>query len=345
MNRLRRSLLRRGLPRDPAATRHLTGFLVSAVLTVLVVRALLAATGYPQVGGDGLHLSHVLWGGLLMALAFVLLFSFIGPVARPLAAVLGGVGFGLFVDEIGKFVTSDYDYFYAPTPALVYLVIVGLALLVEAVNGRRPPTSSELLAAAVDAAVAGVAGGFSPRARARARLLLHRAGDVHGRDEVAALLAVIETDHRELPDPTTAVADLVVRTTERVVQARWVPRLTVAVLVATAGGAVWRATQHDTASAFVLAGVLAGACLTVALCTVGLIVVGGDRERGFRWFRRAVLVSLLVTQVFLFRLDEWGASVGLVVDLTVLGLLAAELDVIRRNAPDAAADESPASVR
>jgi len=330
VSRVRHTLLRLGLPRDPAATRYLSGFLVSAVVTVMAVRALLAATGYPQVGGEHLHLSHVLWGGLLMALAFVLVFSFLGPVTRPFAAVVGGVGFGLFVDEIGKFVTSDYDYFYAPTATLVYLVIVAFALISEALHGRRPPTPQEYLAAAADAAVAGVAGGFSRRARRHADKLLEHARDVRGHDEVKALLDAVADDHDELPDPTTAVADLVVRTLHHVVRARWVPTLAVVVLLGTAAGAVWRVSQHEGASGVVLTGVLVGAACTVAACVCGLLFVRADRERGFRWFRRAVLVSLLVTQVFLFRLDEWGASIGLVVDLLVLGLLAAEIDVQRR---------------
>ena len=38
-----------------------------------------------------------------------------------------------------------------------------------------------------------------------------------------------------------------------------------------------------------------------------------------------MLVSLLVTQVFLFRIEEWAATVGLLADLAVLGLVAAEL--------------------
>ena len=48
-------------------------FLVSAIATLIVIRIFLEATGYPQLGGGGLHIAHVLWGGLGMLAAIVLL--------------------------------------------------------------------------------------------------------------------------------------------------------------------------------------------------------------------------------------------------------------------------------
>lgn len=42
-------------------------FLISAVLTVVALRAYLQATNYPKIGGGGLHIAHVLWGGLGMS--------------------------------------------------------------------------------------------------------------------------------------------------------------------------------------------------------------------------------------------------------------------------------------
>lgn len=327
-------LLRLGLPRDPSATSHLAGFVVSAVVTVLVTRAFLAAAGYPTIGSGGLHVAHVLWGGLLMALAFVVLLSFAGPVARPIGALLGGVGFGLFVDEIGKFVTADNDYFYGPTASLIYAVVVALIVLAEVLHGRRPHDPREYLAGAVDQAVAGVAGGFTPRTRAEARDLVSRAGDAPGTVETRALIEAIVDEPSELPNPINAVGAAVVRATHRLAAARWMPWITVAVLVASLVGSVgtglaawWGGAD---APGWVVAGLLLSAAGACGLAIWGLFVVHRDRRQGYLRFRWAVLSSLLVVQVFVFRLREWTAVAGLFVDLLVLGLVAAELQQIER---------------
>ncbi|WP_225754377.1 hypothetical protein [Actinotalea sp. Marseille-Q4924] len=322
-------LLRWGMPRDPAASRHLAAFLVTTVASVLLTRAFLAAAGYPQIGGGGLHVAHVLWGGLLMALAFVLLLSFAGPVVRPLGALVGGVGFGLFIDEIGKFVTSDNDYFYEPTAALIYVTVVALVLIAEALHGRRPHRPEEYLAGAADHAVSGLTGGFTPRTRDEAHGLLERAGDVPGAQEVRRLLDEIEEDHAELPNVVDRSAALVVTGFRRLVTARWVPWVTVgALLLATGAGVLqgllaWSSGTDVPGWMLVALVVSAGVSTLVAL--VGLAVVRRNRPRAYRLFRRAVLVSLLVTQVFVFRLQEWAATAGLLVDLVVLGLVVAEL--------------------
>lgn len=347
---LRRSpVLVLGLPRDPAGPRHVAGFLAVTVLTVLVTRGALALTGFPQLGGDGLHIAHVLWGGLLMAVAVVAVLSWAGPVVRPLAALVGGVGFGLFIDEIGKFVTSDNDYFFEPTASLIYVVVVVLVLVGEVIHGRRPRDPHETLAAAADLAVAGLAGGFSHRARRHARELADAAGDVRGAAEVRALLDVVEDDARELPDPISAVSRAVVAGSRRVVRVRWLPRVTVIVLAVATLYTVGRGVSLVVSGAelpwWAVIGMVGSGVVSLVCSSVGLRLVGRDRRRGYEWFRRAVLVNLLLTQIFLFRVDQWGAVTGLVIDLVLLGVVAAELDVLRGRAGDAgdAADEDPAA--
>jgi len=106
----------------------LDSFVLSGVLTVLVVRGGLYLTGFPALGGDSLHIAHVLWGGLFLVVAFLMLLLGNKP-NKLLTALLGGIGFGLFIDEIGKFITKDNDYFYRPAFVLMYLSFLAIWFL------------------------------------------------------------------------------------------------------------------------------------------------------------------------------------------------------------------------
>ncbi|AEG44266.1 hypothetical protein [Isoptericola variabilis] len=318
-------VLRLGVARDTAAVRHITTFLVVTVATVLVTRAYLAATGYPQIGGGDLHVAHVLWGGLLMAVAFVLLLSYVGPPVRWVGAVLGGVGFGLFVDEVGKFVTADNDYFYAPTAALIYATIVALVLLVEAMHGRRAHHPSEYLAVAADRAAAGLAGGFTEAARAEARALVERGRGEPGAAELAALVEAVPHDEVAVPDPVHRLVARADRWMRRAVGLRWTGWLVgLAVLAVAASSALTglRVLSGDAPSpSWVGVGILAGAGATAACLAVAAVLRRGDPHRAAAWVRRGVIVSLLITQVLVFRAVQWVGVLGLVVDLVVFALL------------------------
>src|SRR3954468_10940182 len=143
MMALRRLGLR--VPVRSAESELLDTFLVSGVASVLIIRIFLEATGYPQLGGGGLHIAHVLWGGLGMLVAIVLLLLYLSPTTRLIAALVGGAGFGAFVDELGKFVTSDNDYFFKPTAAILYALFVVLFLATREVQRFRGLSPEESL--------------------------------------------------------------------------------------------------------------------------------------------------------------------------------------------------------
>lgn len=128
----------------------LENFLVSAVASVLLIRLFLSLTGYPQIGGTGLHLAHMLWGGLLMLAAIFMALGFLSRPAHEWAAVIGGVGFGAFIDEMGKFITHDNDYFFQPTVAIIYVTFILIYMAMRGVFNYRPMTSYENLANAFD---------------------------------------------------------------------------------------------------------------------------------------------------------------------------------------------------
>jgi hypothetical protein len=111
--------------------------LLSFAATVSLTRLFLALTGYPQLGGATLHIAHVLYGGLLLFIAALLPLVFANRWAYTAGAVLSGVGVGLFIDEVGKFITQTNDYFFAPAAPIVYVFFLLVVLLYLQV--RRPP--------------------------------------------------------------------------------------------------------------------------------------------------------------------------------------------------------------
>ncbi|PZR51996.1 hypothetical protein DNL40_14085 [Xylanimonas oleitrophica] len=317
-------MLRAGVARDTAAVRHLVTFLVVTVATVLLTRGFLALAGYPQVGGAGLHVAHVLWGGLLLAVAVVVLLSYVGPAVRSLGAVLAGVGFGLFVDEIGKFVTADNDYFYGPTAALIYAVLVVLVLLVEAMHGRRRHHRAEYLAVAADRAAAGLAGGLTDAGRAEVLVLLQRGGDEPGAAELRRLVDAIPHDDVTVPDPVRGLVLRADRWLRAAVRLRWAGVVVVAAVLAVAAASAAVGVRSLVDGPVWLGGVvLLGVATTAACCAVGSVraLRGGRGSDAAAWVRRGVLVSLLVTQPLVFGVLQWTATAGLLVDLAVFALL------------------------
>ncbi|MFI5323085.1 MAG: hypothetical protein ACHQ6U_06055 [Thermodesulfobacteriota bacterium] len=131
--------------RNMDAYNYAEVFLVCAVSAVLTIRLFLHLTGYPQIGNSTLHIAHMLWGGLLMPVSIITLVAFIGKHMMLWAAVLGGACFGTFIDEVGKFVTRDNDYFFEPSVAIMYMVFILIVLAVHMIRTGWSFTKREYL--------------------------------------------------------------------------------------------------------------------------------------------------------------------------------------------------------
>jgi hypothetical protein len=308
----------------------LESFLVAGVVSFLGIRWFLTLTGFPRIGGGGLHIAHMLWGGALMLGALVLLLSYLDRSIQHLAAIIAGLGFGTFIDEVGKFVTADNDYFFRPAVSLVYVVFVVVFLVARAIEGRRPLTEREALANALDLLQGTLGEPIEPEDRARIDDMLDRAGaeghlapalrlyldHVPGRPDVEAWWEAIPRwgarRYKQLAaDPrfeALVTAAVIVYATAVVIAS-----LLVVVTAARPGSnepLTVAATGHVIST-------LAGA----ALVARGVVALPGSRAAAYRWFVRGVLVWLLLTQVFIFYESELAGLGGLALDLGVYATL------------------------
>jgi hypothetical protein len=308
-------------------------FLLAAVTTVLVIRTQLWLTNYPQLGGAGLHIAHLLWGGMFMVIAIGLQLTFLGRGTRRATAVIGGVGFGFFIDELGKFITADNNYFYQPAAALIYLIFAGLVVLALAFRRGAAFTAREDLANASDLLTESVRRDLSDRERAEALALLDRASGTLVEPLRELLGAQPEISSRP------RVAGGVRRALERLVAWRGFETAVVWLFAVWAGATVItnaelvfsfvtelggahrsfrsdRITDLEIANAASVVSSLVSAALVG--CGIAALVRDGSHDAAYRWFDRALLVAIFVTQVFAFFESQFHAVFGLAIDLLLL---------------------------
>jgi hypothetical protein len=332
------SRVRPRAPRNAELGSLLETFLIAGIATVLVIRTQLWLTHYPQLGGGGLHIAHLLWGGVFMVLAIGILLIFLGRGPRRPAAVIGGVGFGFFIDELGKFITEDNDYFFKPAAGVIYLIFILLFLLIRLLARGRALTTEERAANAVYLAIDATHSKLRERERERAVALL---ADADATDPLVVSMRNLLSELRGIPTPPPRFYE------------RWAARARTAYLRATA----WRGFRPLVTAVFAgwaILGLIAVATMVFSVgvevgeahrgytsddledlsflnvatticyaasttCIVlGLARLRRDRLAAYHWFERALLVSILLTQVFLFVESQFGAVFGVGLDILLL---------------------------
>lgn len=119
------------------AEHYLLITLICFGASVALTRLFLELTGYPQLGNSELHIAHVLWGGLFLFAAVLVLLLFANPWAYSLGAALGGLGVGLFIDEVGKFITQSNNYFYPWAAPIIYAFFLLVVMLYLRINRQK----------------------------------------------------------------------------------------------------------------------------------------------------------------------------------------------------------------
>jgi hypothetical protein len=338
--------------------RLLDTTLVCAVATILIVRTQLWLTNYPQLGGKGLHIAHLLWGGLLMLVAIVVLLAFVSPSARAVAAVVGGVGLGLFVDELGKFVTADNNYFFKPTAAIIYCFFIAFFIAIRSLDRRRVFTQREYLVNVIEILKEGALRDLDESRRQRALALLARADqsdplvpelrrmlegvDVRSTAPTAAARAAgrVRAALSSAPNrPWFAPAVLMFFRLWALLSVLQVISLLAFGTAELSSAEVFRVGPRIATNPLGSAQVafLKWADLAASLLATGFVLAGlyffaqGRRLAAFTMFERAVLISIFFTQVFAFVYSQFAAVFGLFFNLilfvAVRAMLSRELEL------------------
>jgi hypothetical protein len=324
------------------AGRHVESFLTAAVAAVLLIRFALGLTGFPQLGGAHLHVGHVVWGGLMMTAAILLLLSYLDRGSVEFAAILGGVGFGTFIDEVGKYITRDNDYFFRPSIALIYTAFILVFLAARAIHRRGAYAPVEYQANAFRILAEASLRGLDSEARAQALhdfeqagegdlLSAEMAGVLHTRAAVrtarqrrlSRLRRKLINGYRhltQLPAFTTAViAFFVVTLLSKLllvfvlIFVRGLGQVSLAD-VRYIGGLATRVAKLNFAGwAEILSSLLSG-----VLILFGIARIRRSRLAAYRLFERATLVSIYLTQVFMFYREQLSGLIGLAFNLLIL---------------------------
>jgi hypothetical protein len=317
-------------------------FLVCAVSSILVIRLFLHLTGYPQIGNSTLHIAHMLWGGLLMLVAIIMLLSFIGRSIELWAAILGGVGFGTFIDEVGKFVTSDNDYFFEPSVSIMYIVFVLILLSVHTIKTGWSFTKREYLLNAIKGLEEVALKNLDTEEK---REVLEYLSKSDPDDPLTSALRKLVSDTKPVPveEPgyysrikasfsgfyTRIAASTYFRLGitiffigKLILTLSYVTLVTVFMGFGREKLLNFRIFEYTAnrlhGLTFVDMAQIFSSLLSGVFVLLGVYLLRKSRLSAYRMFERSVLVSILLTYVFIFYKEQFAALIGLTLNILIL---------------------------
>jgi len=297
-------------------------FLVAAIVSIFVIRVYLRFTHYPIIGSGEFHIAHLLWGGFFMMAALLILLSFLNQKAAAVSAILGGIGFGAFIDELGKFITADNNYFYQPTIALIYIVFVLLFLISRFIPRYRPFSQREYLVNAIEMIKESAINDFDEEEEKRAVEYLKNCDPNNPIVKaLKQLLTKLEVEESPPPGIMTKFRRALRVNYYRVAHAGFVINIVIIFLVlqtvATITNVAAISTNHPVLN-FSELGQLYSSILAGIFVVFGCLALRFSRVEAYRFFRISVLVTIFLTEFFIFMHLGWYTIIGLLINVFTL---------------------------
>ena len=301
--------------RDLQYKIYIEEFMVSSLLAILGIRVFLKLTNYPRLGGETLHISHMLWGGLLMFTALIILLTFINTGAKRIATNIGGLGFGGFIDELGKFITRDNNYFFEPTIVLLYIIFVLLFLLARMVEKHQVYTQKEYLMNALEMLEEAVLGDMNKDEKKLTNDLLRKSDPD---DPVVIGLKALMKNIDAVPMKESAFRRIrrIPRSIyHNLIQSHWFIRILVWFFVGKSILSLFSiptlfiflqtninllSQKRIAELSFAQSGEVIFSTLSSMFVLLGVGLIGRSRLHAYQMFKRSVLVTIFFTQFFIY---------------------------------------------
>lgn len=324
--------------RNVRARDQLDVFLISAVSSLLLVRFYLHVASYPQLGGGDFHIAHMLYGGILMMIALANAFAFLGARALRISAVLGGIGFGVFIDELGKFITKDNDYFFHPTIGIIYAIFICLYLAFNFLSREQKLSSREYQLNALSQLEEAIIRDMDTYEKHRVARLLQKANQ---NSQFTKVLWHFLNEVETVPPGRPHHVKLFLRKLERSYRRFWHSRnsnmvvqllfvLQAVIFLLAVIATIYNnfdqvrdllTTRHEVYSSQLLIGQLVASGLAASFAIVGAVLLPQSRVAAFEQFRRATLINLYLTEFFIFSRIQFQALPGFLFNLLLLGVI------------------------
>lgn len=301
---------------------YLENFLVSAVVSIFVIRLYLKLAGYPQIGSGDFHIAHMLFGGFFMMAALIILLSFLSKAASNAASILGGIGFGMFIDELGKFITSNNDYFFQPSIALIYIIFVLVYLISKFIPNYRQISQKEYLVNAIEMIKESAINDFDIEEKQQAKLYLRKCDqDNPTVDSLNKLLTRLDATPAPKPGIFTKLR-IYLRNKYYAIASSGI--IITGVILLLSVQTVW--TIFESVSLFINRpvlpfgewGKLYSSALASLFVLIGLFALKFSRLEAYKYFRIAILITILLTEFFAFMHSQWFELIGLSANIFIL---------------------------